>query len=173
MRCSGEPLTCLLARVHQLGRGHDQRIFTVVFVVPRPASRFDETEACIEALCVEIGDPHVERRDPSLAVSRLAEQLEYQRRMAGEMLKIAAGIDAALALHRAHALRADDITHVEVAGFGWLMGLSHGGIALMATLGASASYIAAPATMRMAVPEANPPSPLVRSHSLREVTSSR
>ncbi len=42
------------------------------------------------------------------------------------------------------------------AGFGWLMGLSHGGIALMATLAASASYIAAPATMRMAVPEANP-----------------
>ena len=42
------------------------------------------------------------------------------------------------------------------AGFGWLMGLSHGGIALMATLAASASYIAAPAAMRMAVPEANP-----------------
>jgi len=42
------------------------------------------------------------------------------------------------------------------AGCGWLMGLSHGGIALMATLAASASYIAAPAAMRMAVPEANP-----------------
>jgi hypothetical protein len=42
------------------------------------------------------------------------------------------------------------------AGTGWLMGLSHGGIALMATLAASASYIAAPAAMRMAVPEANP-----------------
>ena len=42
------------------------------------------------------------------------------------------------------------------AGFGWLMGLSHGGIALMATLAASASYIAAPAAMRMSVPEANP-----------------
>jgi len=39
---------------------------------------------------------------------------------------------------------------------GWLMGLSHGGIALMATLAASASYIAAPAAMRLAVPEANP-----------------
>lgn len=36
------------------------------------------------------------------------------------------------------------------------MGLSHGGIALMATLAASASCIAAPAAMRMAVPEANP-----------------
>lgn len=42
------------------------------------------------------------------------------------------------------------------AGTGWLMGLSHGGVALMATLAASASYIAAPAAMRMAVPEANP-----------------
>ena len=42
------------------------------------------------------------------------------------------------------------------AGAGWLMGLSHGGIALMATLAASASYIAAPAAMRMAIPEANP-----------------
>jgi hypothetical protein len=42
------------------------------------------------------------------------------------------------------------------AGVGWLMGLSHGGVALMATLAASASYIAAPAAMRMAVPEANP-----------------
>lgn len=42
------------------------------------------------------------------------------------------------------------------ACFGWLMGLSQGGIALMATLAASASYIAAPAAMRMAVPEANP-----------------
>ena len=42
------------------------------------------------------------------------------------------------------------------AATGWLMGLSHGGIALMATLAASASYIAAPAAMRMAVPEANP-----------------
>jgi len=42
------------------------------------------------------------------------------------------------------------------AGFGWLMGLSHGGIALMATLAASASYIAAPAAMRMSVPEASP-----------------
>lgn len=42
------------------------------------------------------------------------------------------------------------------AACGWLMGLSHGGVALMATLAASASYIAAPAAMRMAIPEANP-----------------
>ena len=37
----------------------------------------------------------------------------------------------------------------------WL-GLSVGGIAILATLAASASYIAAPTAMRIAVPEANP-----------------
>jgi uncharacterized protein len=37
-----------------------------------------------------------------------------------------------------------------------LLGLSVGGTALLATLAASASYIAAPAAMRVAVPEANP-----------------
>jgi uncharacterized protein len=40
--------------------------------------------------------------------------------------------------------------------FGALMGLSPGGTILLATLAASASYIAAPAAMRSAVPEANP-----------------
>ena len=39
---------------------------------------------------------------------------------------------------------------------GQLMGLSVGGMTLLATLAASASYIAAPAAMRVAVPEANP-----------------
>ncbi|MFC5299771.1 sodium-dependent bicarbonate transport family permease [Azospira restricta] len=39
---------------------------------------------------------------------------------------------------------------------GTLLGLSVGGAALLATLYASASYIAAPAAMRIAVPEANP-----------------
>ncbi|MGQ9686451.1 MAG: sodium-dependent bicarbonate transport family permease [Thiobacillaceae bacterium] len=39
---------------------------------------------------------------------------------------------------------------------GWLLGLSVGGTFLLATLYASASYIAAPAAMRIAVPEANP-----------------
>jgi len=38
---------------------------------------------------------------------------------------------------------------------GFLMGLSVGGVAVMATLAASASYIAAPTAMRIAVPEAN------------------
>lgn len=39
---------------------------------------------------------------------------------------------------------------------GLLLGLSVGGVTLLATLYASASYIAAPATMRLAVPQANP-----------------
>ncbi|WP_295622575.1 sodium-dependent bicarbonate transport family permease [uncultured Lamprocystis sp.] len=39
---------------------------------------------------------------------------------------------------------------------GTLLGLSVGGTVLLATLYASASYIAAPAAMRIAVPEANP-----------------
>ena len=42
------------------------------------------------------------------------------------------------------------------AFFGIFMGLSVGGTLLLATLAASASYIAAPAAMRSAVPEANP-----------------
>jgi hypothetical protein len=42
------------------------------------------------------------------------------------------------------------------AATGHLVGLSPGGTALMATLAASASYIAAPTAMRIAVPEANP-----------------
>ncbi|MFK7944128.1 MAG: sodium-dependent bicarbonate transport family permease [Paracoccaceae bacterium] len=39
---------------------------------------------------------------------------------------------------------------------GAMIGLSPGGIALLATLSASASYIAVPAAMRVALPEANP-----------------
>jgi uncharacterized protein len=41
-------------------------------------------------------------------------------------------------------------------GFAQLLGLSPGGAILLATLAASASYIAAPAAIRSAVPEANP-----------------
>ncbi len=41
------------------------------------------------------------------------------------------------------------------ASLGWALGLSTGGVALLATLAASASYIAAPTAMRIAVPEAN------------------
>lgn len=39
---------------------------------------------------------------------------------------------------------------------GWSLGLSPGGTMLLATLAASASYIAVPAAMRLALPEANP-----------------
>ncbi len=39
---------------------------------------------------------------------------------------------------------------------GLLLGLSTGGMTMLATLAASASYIAVPAAMRIAVPEANP-----------------
>jgi hypothetical protein len=48
------------------------------------------------------------------------------------------------------------ISAVIGAGLGWLLGLTVGGTALLATLAASASYIAAPAAMRISVPEANP-----------------
>lgn len=41
-------------------------------------------------------------------------------------------------------------------GLGWALGLSIGGTAMLATLAASASYIAVPAAMRISVPEANP-----------------
>lgn len=41
-------------------------------------------------------------------------------------------------------------------GLGWALGLSVGGAAMLATLAASASYIAVPAAMRISVPEANP-----------------
>lgn len=41
------------------------------------------------------------------------------------------------------------------AAVGWMLGLSTGGVAILATLAASASYIAAPTAMRIAVPEAN------------------
>ena len=41
-------------------------------------------------------------------------------------------------------------------GAGLLLGLSVGGVALLATLSASASYIAVPAAMRVALPEADP-----------------
>lgn len=42
------------------------------------------------------------------------------------------------------------------AGVGWVLGLSVGGTMMLATLAASASYIAVPAAMRLSVPEANP-----------------
>jgi hypothetical protein len=44
-----------------------------------------------------------------------------------------------------------------------LIGLSPGGTAILITLAASASYIAVPAAMRLALPEANPAIPLILS----------
>ena len=41
-------------------------------------------------------------------------------------------------------------------GLGWALGLSSGNIALLMVLAASASYIAVPAVIRHAIPEANP-----------------
>jgi hypothetical protein len=52
------------------------------------------------------------------------------------------------------------------AWVGVQMGLSEGGAILLATLAASASYIAAPASMRTAVPEANPALSLTMSLAL-------
>lgn len=42
------------------------------------------------------------------------------------------------------------------AWLGWISGLSEGGTLLMAVLAASASYIAAPAAIRLSIPDANP-----------------
>lgn len=41
-------------------------------------------------------------------------------------------------------------------GVAWLLGLSHGDALMLAVLAGSASYIAVPAAMRLAIPEANP-----------------
>jgi hypothetical protein len=41
-------------------------------------------------------------------------------------------------------------------GLGYFSGLSVGGTAVLATMAASASYIAAPAAVRASLPEANP-----------------
>ena len=53
------------------------------------------------------------------------------------------------------ALLAPPVLAMAGALTGWALGLSLGGVTIMATLAASASYIAAPTAMRMAVPEAN------------------
>ncbi len=52
-------------------------------------------------------------------------------------------------------LGAPPLLAVAGAAVGWALGLSTGGVALLATLAASASYIAAPTAMRIAVPQAN------------------
>jgi len=75
------------------------------------------------------------------------------------------GIVAATRLRQARALSLPVILfglYMPVIGAGlglaagWLIGLSVGGTAVMAVLAASASYIAVPAALRLALPEANP-----------------
>ena len=48
-------------------------------------------------------------------------------------------------------------------GLAWLVGLSAGGAAILMTLAASASYIAVPAALRLALPEARLAIPLTMS----------
>ena len=49
------------------------------------------------------------------------------------------------------------LVHASLAlGLGWMLGISSGNIALLMVLAASASYIAVPAVIRHAIPEANP-----------------
>ncbi len=56
----------------------------------------------------------------------------------------------------AFGLLAPPVLGALACGFGWLLGLSVAGMTSLATLAASASYIAAPTAMRIAVPQANP-----------------
>lgn len=56
----------------------------------------------------------------------------------------------------AYALLAP-LVHASMAlGLGWMLGISSGNLALLMVLAASASYIAVPAVIRHAIPEANP-----------------
>lgn len=71
----------------------------------------------------------------------VGERLPEVRRFGLRLLALGVGLPPALALLG--------------AGVGFALGLSPGGIALLATLAGSASYIAAPTAMRMALPEAN------------------
>ena len=72
-----------------------------------------------------------------VAGGRLAEV----RRFGAAVLVIGLGVPPVLALAG--------------AALGWALGLTTGGVALLATLAASASSIAAPTAMRIAVPQAN------------------
>jgi hypothetical protein len=58
------------------------------------------------------------------------------------------------------------------ATVGWLVQLSVGGTALLAVLAASASYIAAPAAVRLALPQANPGISLRLKRSMEVMDSS-
>jgi hypothetical protein len=52
---------------------------------------------------------------------------------------------------------AGPLVHAGIAlALGWMLGMSAGNVALLMVLSASASYIAVPAVIRHAIPEANP-----------------
>ena len=52
---------------------------------------------------------------------------------------------------------AGPLVHAGIAlGLGWALGMTHGNVALLMVLAASASYIAVPAVIRHAIPEAHP-----------------
>lgn len=105
---------------------------------------------------VAVGDARLAATDPlfvGLFTGALTLFLLEMGRLAGERLRdvVSAGwrlIAAAILL--------PIINGTIGAALGALSGLSTGGIAVMATLAASASYIAAPAAVRIALPEANP-----------------
>lgn len=103
-----------------------------------------------------VGDARLAATDPlfvGLFTGALTLFLLEMGRLAGERLK-----DVAQAGWRliAAAIVLPVINGAIGAGLGTLSGLSTGGIAVLATLAASASYIAAPAAVRIALPEANP-----------------
>lgn len=103
-----------------------------------------------------VGDARLAATDPlfvGLFTGALTLFLLEMGRLAGERLRdvVSAGwrlIAAAIIL--------PIINGTIGAALGAVSGLSTGGIAVMATLAASASYIAAPAAVRIALPEANP-----------------
>lgn len=103
-----------------------------------------------------VGDARLAATDPlfvGLFTGALTLFLLEMGRLAGERLK-----DVAQAGWRlvAAAIVLPIVNGAIGAGLGALSGLSTGGIAVLATLAASASYIAAPAAVRIALPEANP-----------------
>ncbi|HEY5789635.1 MAG TPA: sodium-dependent bicarbonate transport family permease, partial [Gammaproteobacteria bacterium] len=85
--------------------------------------------------------------DMGIVAARRLQELLSVRRTAGA-LPVRALIGYAVALPLANALLAGALA--------LLLGLSPGDALLLTVLGASASYIAVPAAMRLALPEANP-----------------
>lgn len=103
-----------------------------------------------------VGDVRLAATDPlfvGLFTGVLTLFLLEMGRLAGERLRDVIGAGWRLI---AAAIVIPLINGTIGAGLGALSGLSTGGIAVLATLASSASYIAAPAAVRIALPEANP-----------------